>query len=165
LAAALETSVAAISGSGLQAPPGQGGPSDQPSLEQLTVEECYAMVAPGGVGRLVYADEQGPVAVPVNFGVLDRDILFRTNSDAIVHVVGSAQEVSFEVDHLDEALSEGWSVLLTGSARIIVGADEMGRARTLGIAPWAGGERPTFVRLAPRQVSGRRIRRKVHHGQ
>ncbi len=164
LAAALETSVAAISGSGMEVPPGRGGPSDKPSLDRLTIEECRAMAAPGGVGRFVYADEQGPVAVPVNFGVLDGDILFRTDSNAIIRAVASANEVSFEVDHLDEALSEGWSVLLSGRATVITDADEMDRARTLGIAPWAGGERPTYVRLVPRHVSGRRIRRKADHG-
>jgi len=164
LAAGLETSVDALSGSGLQAPPGRSEPSDRPSLEQLTVEECFAMVAPGGVGRFCYADEQGPVAVPVNFGVLDGDIAFRTDSNAMVLAVESAKEVSFEVDHLDEALSEGWSVLLTGEARVVVDADEIDRVRNMGILPWAGGERPTYVRLIPQHVSGRRIRRKADHG-
>ncbi len=164
LAAALETSVDAISGSGMGAPPGRAGPSGRPSLEPLSVEECRAMVAPGGVGRFVYSDEQGPVAVPVNFRVLDGDIVFRTDSKAMILAVTSGQEVSFEVDQLDEALTEGWSVLLAGPARVIADPVEIDEARSLGLAPWAGGERRTHVRLVPRQVTGRRIRRRTGHG-
>ncbi len=163
LAAALETSVDAISGGGMGAPPGQADPSGRPSLEPLSAEECRAMVAPGGVGRFVYSEARGPVAVPVNFRVLDGDVVFRTDSSAMVGAVASNQEVSFEVDHLDEALTEGWSVLLMGHARVIADPVEIGEARALGLAPWAGGERRTYVRLVPRQVTGRRIRQRAGH--
>ncbi len=158
LAAALETSVDVISGSGWDAPPGRTGPSGRPSLERLSADESQKLVAPGGVGRFVYMDREGPVAVPVNFRVLDGDIVFRTDSMATVQAASSGDQVSFEVDHLDEALTEGWSVLLTGGAREIVDPEEIEQVRSLGIAPWAGGERRTFVRLVPRQVTGRRIR-------
>jgi nitroimidazol reductase NimA-like FMN-containing flavoprotein (pyridoxamine 5'-phosphate oxidase superfamily) len=158
LAAALETSVDAISGSGWDAPPGRPGPSRRPSLERLNADECQKLVAPGGVGRFVYVGKEGPVAVPVNFRVLDGDIVFRTDSTATVLAASSGNQVSFEVDHLDEALTEGWSVLLTGGAREVVDPEEIRQVQSLGIAPWAGGERRTFVRLVPRQATGRRIR-------
>ncbi len=164
LAAALDTSVDAISGSGWDAPPGRAGPAGRPSLERLSADECEKLIAPGGVGRFVYLNRDGPVAVPVNFRVLDGDIVFRTDSNATVLAASSEEQVSFEVDHLDDALTEGWSVLLTGDARVIVDPQEIGEARSLGIAPWAGGERRTYVRLAPRQVTGRRIRRTATGG-
>ena len=167
LAAALDTTVDAISGSGWDAPPGQAGPAGpagRPSLQRLSPDECEKLVAPGGVGRFVYVDSEGPVAVPVNFRVLDGDIVFRTDSNATVLAASSEEQVSFEVDHLDDALTEGWSVLLTGDARVIADPGEIEEARSLGIAPWAGGERRTYVRLAPRQVTGRRIRRTATDG-
>jgi len=159
LADALDTSVDVISGSGRGAPPGRGDPSDRPDLCHLTIDECDALVAPGGVGRFVFVDDRGPAALPVNFRVLDGDIVFRTDSAATLVANALQEEVSFEVDHLDEALSEGWSVLLTGEAHVIVDPVEGERARALGVAPWAGGERDAYVRLAPRKVTGRRIRR------
>ncbi len=164
LAGALETTADAISGGGWAVPPGGADPSAGPSLEQMSAEECQAMVAPGGVGRFVYSNKHGPLAVPVNFRVLDGDIVFRTDSEAMIGAVGPAQEVSFEVDHLDEALTEGWSVLLTGNAWVVAEPTEIGHVRSLGLAPWAGGERRTYVRLAPRQVTGRRIRRRAGDG-
>lgn len=164
LAAALETSVGAIMGSGWGAPPGRAGPSGRPELEPLGLEECQSLIAPGGVGRFVYVDEQGPVAVPVNFRLLDGDVVFRTDSKATVIAATFQEPVSFEVDNLDDALSEGWSVLLKGDARVITEPAELERAQALGIAPWAGGERRTYVRVVPRQVTGRRIRGTVAHG-
>jgi hypothetical protein len=158
LAAALETSVDYIEGGGMEAPPGRSGPMARPKLESLSADESKAMVAPGGVGRFVFWDDRGPVALPVNYRVLDGDIVFRTESKAawVAHLDDEA--VSFEVDHFDETLAEGWSVLLTGTSRVIADPAELERARSLDIGPWAGGDRRTFVRLIPQVVTGRRIR-------
>jgi hypothetical protein len=158
LAAALETSVDNLSGSGMEAPPGRADPSTRPNLEPLSDHESEALVAPGGVGRFVFSDDRGPVALPVNYRVLDGDIVFRTESDASSLANLAGETVSFEVDHLDEALTEGWSVLLTGISRVIVLPAELEQARSLDIGPWAGGDRDTFVRLIPQVVTGRRIR-------
>ena len=158
LAAALETSVDYIEGSGMEAPPGRSSPTARPKLESLSADESKAMVAPGGVGRFVFWDDRGPVALPVNYQMLDGDIVFRTESDAACLAHLDDEAVSFEVDHLDEALTEGWSVLLTGTSRVIADPAELEQARSLDIGPWAGGDRDTFVRLIPQVVTGRRIR-------
>lgn len=68
-------------------------------------------------------------------------------------------EVSFEVDHLDDALTEGWSVLLMGKSHVIEEPGELESAHSLSITPWAGGERETYVRIVPRKITGRRIRK------
>jgi transcriptional regulator with XRE-family HTH domain len=164
LAAALETSVDDLTGSGMEAPPGREQPSVLPILEVLSVDECRAMIAPGGVGRLVVDDDRGPVAVPVNFRMSGDDVIFRTEPDSSFLADLVDRVVSFEVDHLDDALSEGWSVLLTGHGRVIVDRAEQAVAEALGIAPWAGGERGTYVRLVPGTVTGRRIRRRAGAG-
>jgi nitroimidazol reductase NimA-like FMN-containing flavoprotein (pyridoxamine 5'-phosphate oxidase superfamily) len=56
-------------------------------------------------------------------------------------------------------MSEGWSVLVTGRVRR-VSPDELHQLETFGIEPWAGGERTVYLRLEPREVTGRRIRAK-----
>jgi nitroimidazol reductase NimA-like FMN-containing flavoprotein (pyridoxamine 5'-phosphate oxidase superfamily) len=158
LAAALDTSVDDLSGGGMEAPPGRSSPTSRPKLESLSADESKAMVAPGGVGRFVFWDDRGPVALPVNYQVLDGDIVFRTESDAACLTNLEDEAVSFEVDHLDEALTEGWSVLLTGTSRVMADLAELEQARSLDIGPWVGGDRDTFVRLIPQVVTGRRIR-------
>lgn len=159
LATALDSSVDGISGSGMAAPPGRGRPQGRPLLEALVVEECRALVAPGGIGRIVFVDGGIPVALPVNFRILGDDIIFRTEAASTVLAHLLEQKVSFEVDHLDEALIDGWSVLISGTGRVVVDPTEYELVKSLDVSPWAGGGRDAFVRLVPDRVTGRRIRR------
>jgi nitroimidazol reductase NimA-like FMN-containing flavoprotein (pyridoxamine 5'-phosphate oxidase superfamily) len=41
----------------------------QRELEDLSSDECYRLLATANVGRLVYQDELGPLAVPVNYAM------------------------------------------------------------------------------------------------
>ncbi len=159
LAAALDTSVRALSGAGLSVPPGQRGAAANPVLTTLSADECRALVARGGVGRvLVVEPGRGPVAIPVNYRMDGEDVVFRTGGGTLIADSLGQGSVSFDVDHLDDALAEGWSVLLTGKASVITEPDELDHARSLGIEPWAGGDRATYVRLHVDQVTGRAIR-------
>jgi transcriptional regulator with XRE-family HTH domain len=159
LAAALGTSVRALSGAGLNVPPGQRGTAANPVLAELSADECRALIGPGGVGRMLFVEaDRGPVAIPVNYRVDGDDLVFRTGGGTSMVENLQQANVSFDVDHLDDALGEGWSVLLTGTASVITEPDELDRARSLGIEPWAGGDRQTYVRLQARQVTGRAIR-------
>ncbi len=158
LSAALETTADALTGGGLLAPPGGAQPTGRGVLHRLDVEECERLIATGGVGRIVFDEERGPVAIPVNFKLLGHDVIFRTSGSAPL-ASGAGRNVSFEVDHIDEALGEGWSVLLSGQAHVVRDPDELREAERLGIVPWAGDERHTYVRLVPKVVTGRGIRR------
>lgn len=61
------------------------------------------------------ASDGRPAVVPVNYEVVDNAIMFRTAPDSVpAAAVGT--DVAFEVDHVDEALSQGWSVLAVGPA-------------------------------------------------
>jgi len=159
LAAALDTAPESLAGAGLNVPPGQRGAANNPVLEDLTFDECMQLIGPGGVGRFLFDEPgRGPVAIPVNFRMDDHSVVFRTASEGSIARGLRGQPVSFDVDHLDDALGEGWSVLLSGTARIITDPAEVARAETLGIEPWAGGDRQNYVRIAVTQVTGRRIR-------
>ena len=93
----------------------------------------------------------------VNFAVTGKAIIFRTAPDTLLAVHANGQ-VSFEVDHLDEALRAGWSVLVHGRAHKV--ADERGVKRLedqTHLQPWAAGARDVYVRIAPNRISGRCI--------
>jgi hypothetical protein len=98
------------------------------------------------------------VALPVNFRVLGEDVVFRTAPLPELTSSRALEQVSFEVDHIDEALAEGWSVLISGHGHVIVDPSELQSAQSVGVIPWAGGERDIYVRIVPREVTGRRIR-------
>jgi nitroimidazol reductase NimA-like FMN-containing flavoprotein (pyridoxamine 5'-phosphate oxidase superfamily) len=153
LAAALRTSVDARSGAGREMPPGRRNAMTSTVLATLTADECRRLIAPGGVGRVLFVDPgRGPVAIPVNYRVDGDDIVFRTGGGAGIADGLRQASVLFDVDHLDEGLAEGWSVLLSGTASVLTDPAELERARALGVDPWAGGDRPAYVRLHATQV-------------
>ncbi len=157
LAAALETTPEFLRGGHVDRPPGPGRAGPHPHLDVLSREECELHLAGGGVGRFVFLAPQGPVALPVNFRYLDGDVLFRTRpKGALAAAAGTT--VSVEVDRIDDAMSEGWSVLVTGRARLVDDPAEREQAGDLGIEPWPGGHREALMRIETEEISGRRIR-------
>ncbi len=158
LAAALETTMDVVTGGGTQAPPGRAEPSASPVLDALDADACRDLIRPGGVGRIVVCESRGPVALPVNFRILDGDVVFRMATLPELSSTDGLGAVSFEVDHIDEALAEGWSVLVSGVGHVITDPSELRQAEATGVAPWAGGERDLYIRITPLVVTGRRIR-------
>ncbi|MFI9809195.1 pyridoxamine 5'-phosphate oxidase family protein [Streptomyces sp. NPDC052301] len=158
LADALGTTVAALRGGGMDLPPGQGHALLHPRFRDLDPEECRSLLSTHGVGRIaVSASEGSPVVVPVNYEVVDDAIVFRTAPDSVA--AGAAErEIAFEVDHVDEALSQGWSVLAVGPASVVTDPEAVRRlARHAHSTPWAGGEREMWVAIRPTILTGRRI--------
>ena len=158
LAAALDTTTHSITGAGLDLPPGRQPAGQRPVLTTLSAGECRAFLGTGGVGRFLFGAARGPVAVPVNYRMLGEDIVFRTGEETSLTAAAARQPVSFEVDHLDDALREGWSVLVSGHAHLVSDAAELAEVAALGIAPWAGGPRPAYIRITPAELTGRQIR-------
>jgi hypothetical protein len=156
LAGVLQTSPAELLGGRVMVPPGQGAPPAHPRLVELDADECWRLVGPGGVGRIVVSDSSAPAAIPVNYSVHERAIAFRTGADTILaHHLG--ESVAFEVDHVDDAMKEGWSVLVTGVAQAVDEAAGSQQDTTDTDSPWAGGERSVRARVDPQTITGRRI--------
>jgi hypothetical protein len=164
LAVALDTTPFALQGGQVDRPPGPGRAGPLPMLESLSAEQCQEHLTAGGIGRIVLSTGSGPVAFPVNFVFTDGAVVLRT-SDAMTARVSGV--VAFEVDHIDEAMSEGWSVLVRGHARLIEDFGERAVAAHLDIEPWAGGARLNVISIEPFEVTGRVIvqrQRKSAHG-
>jgi hypothetical protein len=159
LALALDTTPGALQGGEIDRPPGNGRAGRHPVLDSLTKEQCDAHLAAGGVGRVIFPTTRGPVALPVNFEFTDGEIVFSTN-DAKALLLETEDVVGFEIDRVDEAMSEGWSVVATGRARQIEDLDEVQRLESLDLEAWAGGARHTLIGIRPVELTGRVI---VHH--
>ena len=95
--------------------------------------------------------------VPVNFAVLAGTVVVRTAEGTVID--GHAgEQAALEVDHIDEALCQGWSVLVRGLAHRVAHPAELHRLQAdAAVWPWPGGEREVYVRIVPSQVTGRRI--------
>jgi Pyridoxamine 5'-phosphate oxidase len=157
LAAALQTTPAALLGGGSQVPPGFGRQPGPPVVTKLMPAECHRLIAAGGIGRIAFCTTSGPAVLPVNFAVVAGTIVIRTAEGAAVD--GHAcEQVGFEVDHIDEALSQGWSVLVRGRAHRVAHPAELQMIRRdAAIWPWPGGDRDVYVRIIPDMITGRRI--------
>jgi transcriptional regulator with XRE-family HTH domain len=157
LAAALGTSASALRGGGIDLPPGQGHALLHPQLRELGPDECRARLSTHGVGRVAVSTPDGPAVIPVNYEVIDDAIAYRTAPGSVPAAAVGA-EVAFEADHVDEAMSQGWSVLVVGPARAVTEPDAVRRlSECAHTEPWAGGEREMWVSIQPTRLTGRRI--------
>ncbi|MGX4688043.1 helix-turn-helix domain-containing protein [Streptomyces sp. JNUCC 63] len=157
LAAALETTVGELTGGAADLPPGVGRASWKPHFTELSQEECRTLLSTHGVGRLAVPTASGPVVVPVNYSVVDGAIVFRTAPGTTPYLASGCQ-VGFEVDCIDDASGEGWSVLVRGYARTVTDPDEIRRLTQRAYStPWVGGERDVWMSIDARAVTGRRV--------
>ncbi|MFD5746343.1 helix-turn-helix domain-containing protein [Streptomyces sp. NPDC127033] len=157
LADALGTTVDTLTGSTTELPPGTGLAAYRPALTTLSTGECRELLSTHGVGRVAVSTWDGPAVVPVNYVVVGDEVAYRTApGTAAAEAVG--QEVAFEADHIDDAMSRGWSVNVVGTARAVTGDNDVRRLdRHARTTPWAGGERRLWVSIAPTRTTGRRI--------
>jgi hypothetical protein len=54
-------------------------------------------------------------------------------------------------------MHEGWSVLISGTARQADADETEALGATVSADPWAGGDRTVFILITPVRVTGRRI--------
>jgi nitroimidazol reductase NimA-like FMN-containing flavoprotein (pyridoxamine 5'-phosphate oxidase superfamily) len=139
------------------APQSWGMQLDRNGLEVLSRGECLQLLAQSRVGRVVVTDRALPAAFPVNFALLDEDVVFLTTAGSKLEAAEGEEVMAFEVDDIDPANQSGWSVLVQGLASVIDDPEELAEARTLGLEPWAPAARFQFVRIRAELVSGRRL--------
>jgi len=126
-------------------------------LRTLGPDECFDLLEPGGVGRVGFASADGIMMLPVNFAVSGKTIVFRTAPDSLLALYATGH-LSFEADQIDEALREGWSVLVHGHAHTVTSERDVRRIdEGTDLEPWAAGARDVYVRIVPTKITGRRI--------
>ncbi|MFJ8383965.1 helix-turn-helix domain-containing protein [Streptomyces sp. NPDC094438] len=157
LAGALHSSAAELSGTTVDLPPGRAYAARDATLVPLDETECRRLLSTHGVGRVATYNAEGPAVVPVNYVVAGSGMAFRT-SDQGALAVATGTEVAFEVDHIDEAMRKGWSVLAVGRVESVTEGAAARRLDDLARSlPWAGGQRSLWMTITPERIAGRRI--------
>ena len=129
------------------------------TLDELGSQECWELLATGQVGRLAVVVGQHPLVFPVNYGVVDRHIVFQSGADQKLWAINHSN-VTFQVDEIDPSRRTGWSVMVQGAARELTFTNNPGlytEARRGAARPWAPGKRDHLVWVVADRVSGRRI--------
>ena len=92
---------------------------------------------------------------PLNFVVQHRTVLFRTAEGAKLVSAAINNRVLFEAD--DHGVTEGWSVIVKGTARILRTHEEIDEAERAQLLPWTATAKQHYVRVRPLSVTGRRF--------
>lgn len=144
----------AVAGATHEAP----GAPGSPELVEIPEDECLALLGSKQLGRLVVVRGGVPQAYPVNYILDGRTVAMRTDPGMLLDWATLGQ-VAFEVDEIDEATREGWSVVVHGIGRDVTeGIDAWSEhVRSRALEPWAGGERRHWVALASTTFTGRRL--------
>ena len=126
------------------------------SYEELTVGQCFDLLASKTLGRVAFQDD-GPVILPVHYTVHRDSVIVRTSPYGYLSRHLRQCETALQVDTLDESTGAGWTILVRGPAHDLPGHEVSGlqqRPRS-----WAGGVQSLYLRIAARVVTGRRYDR------
>lgn len=125
-------------------------------LEVLSRRECWTLLSHKCLGRVAFTERALPAIRPVNYALVGTHLLLRTGMSGLArHLAG--QVVAFEVDELDGEPATGWSVVVTGTARVLRTPGELARYDSVPVVPLAGAVPSAAVVIAPGLVTGRRI--------
>lgn len=128
-------------------------------FEELEFDECIRRLASHRVGRLAVMVGHYPQVFPLNYELDDDIVVFRTHLGTKLLAARHAN-VSFQVDSIDEVTHSGWSVLIQGMAEDVTDREAditAERSRSLGVTPWAPGDKTRVVRVISAHVTGRQI--------
>jgi nitroimidazol reductase NimA-like FMN-containing flavoprotein (pyridoxamine 5'-phosphate oxidase superfamily) len=129
----------------------------EPVTETLDVEECRALLALRGMGRVAFVADGFPMILPVNYTLVGEWIVFRTDPGSKLDHLPLAP-AAFEIDGRDDQHT-AWSVVVQGHAREITTAlgDTYARVRAAAIDVLAPGDKAHWIGIEIERISGRRI--------
>lgn len=125
-------------------------------LQAMSRDECLRLLASRSLGRVAFTERALPAIRPVNYALVGSHLLLRTEAEGLGRRL-DGQIVAFEVDEFDHDSSTGWSVVLTGSARLLRHQGELVRNDGVSPVPLAGPGRDGTVCIVPGQITGRRV--------
>ena len=130
----------------------------EPGLEELPLDECLQLLRDGSVGRIAFTVDDFPVVFPVNYRLVETSappwIALRTRAGNVIDRAPLA--TAFQIDGIDEAHREGWSVLVRGTLEH-VDPDAAGFRERFDPEPWLVTERESWLAISPFAITGRRL--------
>ena len=113
------------------APPGRR------AMAELDRDEAVALLAGVSLGRIVFTRNALPTVRPVNHALIDGRLVIRTREGAAVAtaVGGEGTVVAYEADMIDPDTHLGWSVVVTGFARLVRDPAQLARYEAR-LQPW-----------------------------
>jgi nitroimidazol reductase NimA-like FMN-containing flavoprotein (pyridoxamine 5'-phosphate oxidase superfamily) len=127
------------------------------TTELLDEATCWELLDGAAVGRLAVDVAGQPDIFPVNYVVDRRAIVFRTSAGTKLAAAVLMRHVAFEIDGYEPVDRSVWSVVVKGFAAEVERLSDYMAAEDLPLYPWLATVKPSFVRIEPRAVTGRRF--------
>ncbi|KUN27759.1 pyridoxamine 5'-phosphate oxidase [Streptomyces corchorusii] len=124
--------------------------------------EALRLLGSVSLGRVVFTRHALPTVRPVNHVLDNGDIVIRTHEGTALtshaeEASGPGVVVAYEADVIDPDTHLGWSVVVTGYARLVTDPAELARIRAM-LRPWAPADGlDQAVRIHPELVAGVRL--------
>jgi hypothetical protein len=131
--------------------------SDSFGLAVLDRESCVALLAGGGVGRVVFTERALPAIQPVRFAVHGESIVFRVSSQSAVFAGVLGNVVAFAVDDFSADLGKGWFITVLGRAAEVRDPVVTAELDRLPLSCWTTFPDVRYVGISLESVTGRRI--------
>jgi hypothetical protein len=133
----------------------QSGPGST-GLVVLPAEECWKRLRSHELGRVGVVVDGRPQIFPVNYGVVQGAVVFRTGVGVKLDAARLGP-VCFEIDGWDDRAGTGWSVMVQGSAREVSNPTDplWAGVRGLSVHTAAPGTRSHAVAIHVDAISGR----------
>jgi nitroimidazol reductase NimA-like FMN-containing flavoprotein (pyridoxamine 5'-phosphate oxidase superfamily) len=127
-------------------------------LEELPYEECLLLLRENAVGRIGVVMNDFPIVLPVNYRLVESTgivwVALRTRPGNVVD--RASMNVAFEIDGIDAAHRQGWSVLVRGTVHR-VDPDAAEFRNRFDSEPWLGAGRDSWLVIQPFAISGRQL--------
>ena len=131
----------------------------QRQLTELDRGEALRLLGSVSLGRVVFTQRAMPAVRPVNHILDSTGIIIRSHSRAaIISEVDTARGavVAYEADNINPNYLLGWSVVVTGIARLVRDPGELARYRQV-LVPWVDRDMDQVIRIQPEVVTGFRL--------
>lgn len=125
-------------------------------LTELTRTQSMRLLASVPLGRIVFTHRALPAIRPVNHIIDGDDIIIRSHPGAAI--VSAADRavgviVAYEADAIVSATRTGWSVIVTGTARLIHDPADAARYEQV-LHPWVTDDMSQLIRIHADIVTG-----------
>lgn len=131
--------------------------SDSLGLETLGREQCLALLAGAGLGRVVFTSRAMPAIQPARFALHHGGIVVRAPAQSALFAGILDSVVAFAVDEFAKDLVTGWFVTVVGRASEVRDPIVIAELETLPLGCWTGQADSRYLRIPIESVTGRRI--------
>jgi nitroimidazol reductase NimA-like FMN-containing flavoprotein (pyridoxamine 5'-phosphate oxidase superfamily) len=125
-------------------------------MNEMSREEAMRRLGTVGLGRVVFTSRALPAIRPVAHLIEDGHVIIRTDEGLTLVNAASAERgtvVAYQADELDPVAHTGWSVVITGLARLIDDPQEAASYEK-ALRRQVHGEMGHVIRIYPELVKG-----------